>query len=182
MRFMYLLILVLHLAGCSTFKSLTDDSTCTFGYEKSYSSDNIKKCLKLADNGNIEAQYFIGTTKLLNKALVPINESRAIEFLEKSGRKGKLDSYFELGTHYEVLCITPPKRKPNCDKALYYIKMAANSGHHESITVLGEMYWRGHVVNKDYEKALHYLKLSYENGQHDLLQLIKFIEGELKEN
>ena len=97
---------------------------------------------RAAEQGNVEAMYWLGVT------------SPTIDWLVKAAELGNADAQVELGAIYENGGLKGVKADHK--KAAEWYQKAADQGDPRALENLGEMYEKGLGVDVDYNKAIEY--------------------------
>ena len=115
---------------------------------------------KAADDGNVNAQYYIGTLYYKGKGIEKDYE-KAFEYLKKAADKGHIDAQYNLG-----FCYAEGKGiEEDFKKAFEYWKKAADSGNADAQYNIGCCYIGGLGVEKaDQKKAIEYWGKSANQG------------------
>ena len=132
-----------------------------------YFEDNELNVLKLAEQGDIQMQYFIG--KYMNRSDSDPKNKIYRDLLENAALSGYDIAYYDAGCAFDG-----NEDDPNVDleKAAYWFHkggMIENRNSMSSLFNMGLMYARGDFVEKDLETASFYLSLVYRNA-HKTLQ------------
>ncbi|MCQ2274587.1 MAG: sel1 repeat family protein [Bacteroidales bacterium] len=101
---------------------------------------------------------------------------KAIESLERIAEGGYYRASFMLGLWYagysfrnQAFTIESGR---NMEKAAYWYLQAANQGHADAMSLLGQMFFKGVGVSKDLEKAVYWYKESTKYGGADAALLL----------
>ena len=127
-----------------------------------YFEDNELNVYKLAEQGDIQMQYFI--SKYINRSDSDPKNIIYRDLLEKSALSGYDIAYYDAGCAFDG-----NEDDPNVDleKAAYWFHkggMIENRNSMPSLFNMGLMYARGDFVEKDLETASFYLSLVYRNA------------------
>ena len=144
---------------------LYNDYASPAGFSKSgmkYFEDNELNVYKLAEQGDIQMQYFI--SKYRNRSDSDPKNIIYRDLLEKSALSGYDIAYYDAGCAFDG-----NEDDPNVDleKAAYWFHkggMIENRNSMPSLFNMGLMYARGDFVEKDLETASFYLSLVYRNA------------------
>lgn len=120
-----------------------------------------------AVGGSAQACETIGTLYLTGHKYLPKNTIRAVEFLEKAAKDGKIKAIEALGSALyqgKELKMTEEDRMA---RAVHWMRKGAKMGSMKSQTDLGDMYRLGKGVKQDYKAALKwYNKVTDRHMQH----------------
>ena len=134
---------------------------------------DIKKIEKLAENGDSNAQFFVGRAYLLGKD-VNKDTQKALKFLKKSSEQGNSTSQVVLATAY----LGKIGIKENYDEAVKWFKKSAEQGDKNGMMGLAGMYLYGLSVPKDIKKAISLLKKASDKGSSESSKLLGDIYNE----
>ena len=129
------------------------------GIEKNY-ENALKYYQKSYDLGNAHARAMLGKIYMFGLANQEQNTTKGIEFLGDAIAKGSIDAMATLGYAYQ----NGIGVEVNDRKAFFYIKMAADQKHLESINNLGMLYLTGKGTLIDTELGLKYLTIAAMNN------------------
>ncbi|MBP6124257.1 MULTISPECIES: tetratricopeptide repeat protein [Providencia] len=131
-----------------------------FASQNSVKQSDIEQWTELATNKNsAQAQYALGISYFYGDG-VEKNNTKAIEWLEKSAKQGDVDAQSFLGAIYYWGTSSIPI---DYTKALLWNEKAANNNHVNGQFYLGLMYGKGLAVKQNHEKALYWLTKATEN-------------------
>jgi hypothetical protein len=125
----------------------------------SYANDTIETLLKMAERGEVEAQYQLG---LLYKNIdyISKNDKKAFEWYEKAALQGHEKSQIAIGIMYAKGIGTIKNEK----KAFEWIEKTALKGMPIGQWLLGNLYFSGLGTSKNYKKAFEwYEKAALQN-------------------
>lgn len=115
--------------------------------------------LKLAESGNMESQYSVGTM-YANGTGVDVDLEQARQWYTLAAEQGHEKAEYKLGyLYYREL-----GDKTNVTEAFKWFSMAARKGNAPAQFYLGRMYADGEAVSKNHNQALKWLRLSMEGG------------------
>ena len=147
-------------------------------YKKDYATA-IKIYEQLANQGNAEAQYEIGSMYQLGDGVQNDNK-KANHWYEKAANQGHIDAQFYLGENYFSGYGIPKDFK----KAIYWYEKAANLGRIDAQNKLGNIY--NHIIAasrtsipKDLKKAIYWHEkaaVQYDNNFYRIYGLNSMAE------
>ena len=108
---------------------------------------------RLAENGDVHAQYFLGLLYRDGSLLLPDAE-QAVHWLELAAKRNLSAAQYALGKLY--LSDDPEVR--DIDDGLQWLDRAARNGNTDAAYHLGKEYLTGRSVRKDAVKAAEYLR------------------------
>ncbi len=111
--------------------SFTNKNTSCYANNDT-NKNNFTRCLKQAENGNIDAQVRVAGLYLKGKG-VKKNITEAFNWYKKSAELGHPVGQYSTGV------ILTKVSNPNYEKAIYWLKMAAEQGHTKSKLKLTEL-------------------------------------------
>jgi TPR repeat protein/peptidoglycan hydrolase-like protein with peptidoglycan-binding domain len=112
----------------------------------------------LADKGNAEAQYTLGMI-FFHGYGVTKDIPRAFDLFSRAAKQGDKKHQFALGWMYAKV-----EEVANIHEAIKWYRKAASRGHAYSQINLGNIYFSGKKIAKDYAKAIKWYRLAAENG------------------
>lgn len=121
--------------------------------------------LKMAEQGDFNAQSYVGHSYLCGLD-VPKNDEQARYWYQKVINHPQADAKIIahasliLGTMYS----TGKGGMRSYQKAIKYLKIAAQQGFSDAHIFLGHMYVRGLGVSQDYQKALYWWRKADDLG------------------
>lgn len=105
--------------------------------EIDYSKLGFNKCFELAHNGNVAAQYALGS-KYYHVEGVKYNSEEAFKWIKKATEGGLVEAHYRLGELYERGIGV----KRNFSKALKCYERAAGKGYQDAQHYLSACYFR----------------------------------------
>jgi|GEM_PF-4982093 len=121
--------------------------------------------LKLAEQGNAEAQYSLGTV-YYKGAGVPQDYKEAMKWYLKAAEQGDANAQGHIGLMYEK----GTGVSQNYKEAMKWYLKAAEQGDTNAKSCLGMMYFEGKGVPKDYSHAYMWFSLASANSCRELLE------------
>ena len=155
--------------------SMCADDTITYQKAKElyYNLDKYDEAFAVikneAENGNPEAQYLLGEMYYFGYG-TPMDESKAVEWYNRSAENGCPDAQYQLGYLYENgIEVTEDITAASewYKKALDGYSDAASNGDVKSLYELARMYYVGAGVESDYKKAFDLYHTVAEKGYAD---------------
>jgi TPR repeat protein len=114
--------------------------------------------LKLAKNGNPEAQYLLARVYASDN--FKKNQKESISLLKKSAKQGYIKSINALGVaYYNGIGV-----EKDYKMALKYFKEAVKEEDFRAYNNIGVLYEKGQGVIQNYQQAYRYYLLAYTNG------------------
>jgi TPR repeat protein len=110
----------------------------------------------LAEKGNAEAQYFLGTLYAEGKGVAP-NDATAFMWFERAANQGNAGAQYNVGASYA----TGAGTARNDAEAAKWFRRAANQGMVFAQLNLGLLYASGSGVAQDYIEALKWLEIAF---------------------
>lgn len=117
---------------------------------------------KLAEQGNIEAQYDLGSSYYFG-VRAPLNRKQAVFWFTKAAEKGHADAQNKIGLMYK----DGDAVRKDYTKAVYWFTKAANQGDAYGQYNLAHMYYHGFGVSQDYGQALRWYTKAAKQGYAD---------------
>ena len=114
-----------------------------------------RKLIKLAELGNVEAQYATGLMYGLG-AGVSLNDAKSKKWLRKAAEQGHVEAQYELGTYYSF---------EDEDESIAWYMKAAEQGHADAQYNLGMIYFR----NEKFSDASQWFIMAAEQNQPEAL-------------
>jgi hypothetical protein len=121
------------------------------------SAQSFEETLKLAENGDDEAQKDIGWMYYSGK--VEQDYTQAFKWFSKSAEQGNAYAQYNLGNMYENgdYVLKSPQ------KAFEWYLKSANQEFNYSQLMIGKMYFNGEGTLIDKKKAVFWIQKAYEN-------------------
>ena len=113
----------------------------------------------LAEQGNAEAQFFLGSMYDLGQG-VPQDYKEAVRWYRLSAEQGHANAQFNLGVRYG----NGQGVQRNYKEAAKWYRLSAEQGYAAAQTNLGVMYDSGQGVQRNYKEAVKWYRLSAEQG------------------
>ena len=123
-------------------------------YENGDYQAATEQLLPLAEQGNAEAQYYLGMS--LGTIPPPPNAGKAITWFLKAAEQGHPGAQYQAGWHYDLA-------KDYTQAQLWYHK-AANQGYVAAYVQLGYLYDSGYGVPQDYAEGLKWYRKAADRG------------------
>ncbi len=105
---------------------------------------------KSAEQGYMLAQYMLGK----NLFFVSGSESDVVKWYQKAAEQGLAEAQYSLGISILAGGWVPFKKYQDKKKSHYWISKAAENGWLHAQEHMGDCYYEGRDVEKDYDKAL----------------------------
>lgn len=129
-----------------------------------YNEDNeFRQQVKLAKSGDAQAQYELGMTYF--KKNTKEDDTKALEWLEKSAEQGNLAAKFQLGTMYSI----GDGVEKDLDKSVEYLEDSANGGYAEAQYYLGYSYYFGISHEQDVNLGIQWIEKAAKQGYSEAM-------------
>ena len=150
---------VLALISLPAFAAAIEDGRDA--YHKGDYATALRILRPLADDGNPEAQVFIGMSYEFGDGIGK-DTKQAINWYRKAADKGNADAAYNLGTMYE----DGEGVAKNIPEAMKWFRMAAAKGDALSQRELGTLYRDGTGIKRDPEQAAKWFRMA--TGKNDV--------------
>lgn len=154
-------------------KKVNADEFCQAMKKNLTEIEQFYNCLKLAEQGDVEAQVNVGGMCFNGKG-IGRNYQEAYKWYMKAAEQGHAIAQNNLGAIY-FLGLGVLK---NYEEAFKWYKKAAEQGHAEAQHHLGDMYFKGQGVQQNLAEAKIWLKKAADQGFTDAQNLLKKIEAD----
>jgi TPR repeat protein len=144
--------------------------------DESFPDPGFHYLKKSADQGDANAQYFVGF-----KYYRENNLEEALKYWQPAAVQGHANAQAILGCMHSAGRGGPK----DLDKAFYFFTLSANQGHATAQCILGCMHANGIGIPKDLKKAFNYFARSANKGNayaQEMLEPLKKREGTLDTN
>lgn len=144
-----------------------DVASAWAAYQRGDHAQALKVLQPLAEAGNADAQYDLGTMYSDGHG-VPRDARQAEAWWEKAANQGQADAQFSLGfmlLYGQGEGDNAVAADPNA--GLPWLQKAASQGHPSAEYFLGYLYWSGTIVPLDPQKALQYTLPAAQQGRAD---------------
>lgn len=152
------------LRGCEKGYPFILNQMAYFYQHGHYVEKNLEKAVELfrrgAELGSPQAQFNLATMYASGEGL-EFSEFEAFEWLEKAAYDGDfVEAIGTLGEFYAlgIGCLQ------DLDKGLELLEMAVGRDHPNSMFALGSFYYKGEIVERDYDQARFYLGKAVNRG------------------
>ena len=135
---------------------------------------NLKEIEKLAESGDIEAQFNLGFMFDQGQG-VPQNYAEAVKWYRKAADHGHVDAQYFLGTMYVQGQGVPQ----NYAEATTWLKKAAEQGLTDAQFILGGMYYHGQGVLKSLQAAYVWWSIASESGDKTSKKNLEMLSSEM---
>lgn len=140
---------------------------------------NFFEIEKLANQGNLDAQIYLGNAYELEKKWIKNSSEKAFYYFKLAADQGDVDACFKVGIYFFEGCSV----QQSYTKAIEYFKIAAEQGFSEIQSEahynLGLCYERGWGISQSYEQAIYYYSLSAKQGNLSAQEKIKESQEDL---
>jgi TPR repeat protein len=130
--------------------------------------EGISKISKLANNGNVDAQVFLGNLYLSGKKGIQINKNKAKFYFEKAAKKNHPDAFYGLGRLAQFRNATMFTMHTEYEKdwkeAKTWYEKAAKFKHPNSARSLSFLYSKFNKVHYDLNKSKYWAEKCAEWG------------------
>ena len=137
------------------------------------SKKDIIELTKLAEQGDIEAQFKLAVAYDFGKNGVEQDIDLAIEWYTKAAEQGHIIAQHNLGTTYSDGCCSKCSKK-----AVYWYRKAAEQGCTKSCFTLGEMYFYGDGTKQNTKTALKWFSKAAAGGHVYAMEMVDKISGD----
>lgn len=134
---------------------LTAIQGTTAGEGANFLPGDVTYLQKLADGGNVQAQYHLGVLYLKGQEIEK-NVFEAISWLRRAAEQGHRDAQYRLGLLYI--------HGNSAADARYWIEEAARHGHRTAQAELGRMNAEGNGREPDYVEAYKWWLIAAQQG------------------
>ena len=124
---------------------------------------DLEIIMELADQGNLDAQKYLGNCFTTGTTNVKQNYKMAVKYYKMAAEQGDSLGQVSLG----LLYYKGTGVEQNYEIAVKYYKMAAEQGDSSGQLILGTCYYNGTGVEQNYETAVKYYRMSAEQGNAD---------------
>ncbi|MGD8559219.1 MAG: tetratricopeptide repeat protein [Gammaproteobacteria bacterium] len=132
----------------------------SFAYKDDYVwQEKFKQQLPLAESGNAEAQYDLGTMYERGNGVAK-DMQKAFDWYLKAAKQGSDKGAYKVGLSY----LHGKGVKEDHKKALKWLNDAADKNYVRAFYFIGTMYEKGDGVSKDLNKALRWYTRAYKGG------------------
>jgi len=135
---------------------------------------DIKGIKKLAESGDVEAQFNLGLMYDQGQG-VPQNYSEAVKWYRKAADQGHADAQYFIGTMYVQGQGVPL----NYTEATKWLKKAAEQGLTDAQFILGGMYYHGQGVLKNFQAAYVWWSITSESGDKTSKKNLEKLSSEM---
>jgi TPR repeat protein len=135
---------------------------------------DLKEIEKLAESGNVEAQFNLGLMFDQGQG-VPQNYTEAAKWYRKAAEQGHADAQYFLGTMY----IQGQGVPQNYTEATTWLKKAAEQGLTDAQFILGGMYYHGQGVLKSLKAAYVWWSIASESGDKTSKKNLETLSSEM---
>ena len=150
---MYKTIITATLLSVSLLQSASADKIC----------NTYPSCLRLADSGNAQAQFYTGNAYWHGLDNAPVDKAKALTYYTLSANQNNPDALYILGyLHHDGLGV-----KQDYGQALGYFHRASQRGDRDAQHALGWMYKAGNGTPIDYLQSYLFFSLAVDNGHDD---------------
>lgn len=146
-------------SGCTTNNYTTKEQIVVKNSDKF----NLRKMLKKAQAGDIEAQANLGKMYCFG-INVQKNYIKAVKWWKIAAENGHANAQYNLGVSYKLGTGLPI----DLEKSIFWFKKAAAADHTLAQYNLGGIY----MQQKDYEKAIPLIKKAADKGDNSALDLL----------
>ena len=140
---------------CQDLQSVANDES----YPLEERDEAAEKLEQLAEDGDVYAQYIIGTAYHDGGLLIP-DVVKARKLLERAAEREIDAAQYALGKLY----LSDDGEVHDSAKGIYWLKRSADNGNDFAAYRLGKEYLSGKNVSKDTSTAAEYLRLSANDG------------------
>ncbi len=131
---------------------------------------SASETMEMADEGDPEAQYNLGTAYLKGRMGLDRDPARARAWYRKAAQQGYTDAQFNLGLMYGR-GIGGSEKKPS--RAAEWFRKAARAGHARAQHALGVMTIRGQGTPPNPQRGLEWVEKAAAQGHEKAQQFLK---------
>ena len=133
-----------------------------------YGQSNYKYLEKAAENGDLEAQKYLGVSFLIGNGNIPKNIELSYKWLLRAAGQGDSESQYILGTEQELSIIVENSKQ----NQMFWLEKAAMNNHPNAI----EIYGNNLINNRDTKAFVFFEKMANEEyGEMARYDGIKFL-------
>ena len=159
------LICVFTILLCSRLSATGNLEAAKRAYQQNDYATALKEFTPLAEQGNEEAQLFLGKMYMLGQGVLK-DPDQAIKYFKASAAQGNADAQFFLGAMY----LLPQK---DVGEGVKWLQISADQGHQDAQWLLGKTYIQGaKEIPRDPVQADMWLRLASKKN-------LEFYETEL---
>ena len=146
--------------ACQDLQSVANDES----YPLEERDEAAEQLEQLAEDGDVYAQYIIGTAYRDGELLIPDadvhNPAKGIYWLKRSADNGNDYAAYRLGKEY----LSGKNVSKDTSTAAEYLRQAANNGNAYAQYLLGKLTLMGEGVPKDMDAAYEWFAAARDNG------------------
>ena len=121
--------------------------------------DAVESMRKLAESGDVHAQYFMGKLYLDGSLVIPDSEV-AMNWFHKASTGGYAPAQYALGK----LLLSDDANVHDSEAGIQWLEHVAYNGNHYASYRLGKEYLKGESVRRDTRKAMDHIYTSAQAG------------------
>jgi TPR repeat protein len=157
---------------CASLSAGADLASAKHAYEQKDYAAAFKEFTPLAEQGNAEAQFFLGKMYLLGQG-VPKDSDLAIKWFKASAARGNADAQFFLGSIY----LMPHK---DIAEGVKWLRLSAEQGNQDAQWLLGKAYLQGDKeLPRDPVQAEMWLWLAAKDNLEFYENALRSAEGQM---
>ncbi len=157
---------------CGSFSAGADLASAKHAYEQKDYATAFKEFTPLSEQGNAEAQSFLGKMYLLGQG-VPKDSDLAIKWFKASAAQGNADAQFFVGSIY----VMPHK---DIAEGVKWLRLSAEQGNQDAQWLLGKTYLQGDKeLPRDPVQAEMWLRLAAKNNLEFYENALRSAEGQM---
>ena len=142
---------------CASLASAADVKSAKHAYEQKDYAAAFKGFRPMAEQGNAEAQLYLGKMYMLGQGVLK-DPDQAVKWFKASAEQGNADAQFFLGSYYLL---------PHLDIAegVKWLRLSADQGQQDAQLLLGKTYLLGDQdLPRDPVQAEMWLRLAAKNN------------------
>jgi hypothetical protein len=157
---------------CATLSAGADLASTKHAYEQKDYATAFKEFTPLSEQGNAEAQFFLGKMYLLGQG-VPKDSDLAIKWFKASAAQGNADAQFFLGSIY----LLPHK---DIAEGVKWLRLSAEQGNQDAQWLLAKAYLQGDKeLPRDPVQAEMWLRLAAKGNLEFYENTLRAAEGQM---
>jgi TPR repeat protein len=157
---------------CATLSAGADLASAKHAYEQKDYATAFKEFTPLSEQGNAEAQFFLGKMYLLGQGVTK-DSDLAIKWFKASAAQGNADAQFFLGSFY----LLPHK---DIAEGVKWLQLSAEQGNKDAQWLLGKAYLQGDKeLPRDPVQAEMWLWLAAKDNLEFYENTLRSAEGEM---
>jgi len=143
--------------ACASISAGADLKSAESAYEQKNFASAFEEFKPLAEQGNAEAQLYLGKMYMMGQGVLK-DQDQAAKWFKASASQGNADAQFFLGAYYLL-----PHR--NIPEGVKWLRLSADQGQQDAQLLLGKSYLQGDKdLPRDPVQAEMWLSLAAKNN------------------